>query len=199
MRFFRVPSLLLYVGYPLIELTEYLWALLFHFGVGVHGLLWLRAVCPPLPLDCAEHPPSLLLRLGDFEGLVCLEAAKGGTHHSIRDPNRVLLIPLLRLWHLLIPRWCLIVMVLRGAMLHGTTGRPHHLAEVLHPRGRWVADVAGQVSPLLLLLVPVIVPVEIWFLEATSLPPLIRGVSIIIPLILLFLLHHTHVLPLLLE
>jgi hypothetical protein len=36
-------------------------------------------------------------------------------------------------------------------------------------------------------------------LEATSLPPLIRGVSIIIPLILLFLLHHTHVLPLLLE
>ena len=89
-------------------------------------------------------------------------------------------------------------------LLHGTTGRPHHLAEVLHPRGRWEADVAGQVGPLqllllLLVLVLVIVPIEIWFLVGTS-PPLIRGVPIIIiPMILLFLLHHTHVLPLLLE
>ena len=199
MRFFRVPTLLLNVGYPLIELTEYLWALLFHFGVGVHGLLWLRAVCPPLPLDRAEHSPSLLLRFGDFEGLVCLEAAKCGTHHSIRDPNRVLLISLLRLGYLLIPRWWLIIMVLRGAMLHGATGSPHHLAEVLHPWRRWVADVAGEVGPLLLLLVPVIVPIEIWFLEGTTLPPFIRGVPIIIPLTLLVLLHHAHVLPLLLE
>lgn len=84
-------------------------------------------------------------------------------------------------------------------MLHGASGRPHHLAEVLHPWGRWVADVARQVSPLILVLVLVIVPIEIRFLEGTTLPSLIRGVPIIIPLALLFLLHQAHVLPLLLE
>ena len=83
-------------------------------------------------------------------------------------------------------------------MLEGTTGRPHHLSEILHPRGRWVADVARQVGPLLLLLVLVIVPIVIWFLVATTLPPVKRGVPII-PLTLLLLLHHAHVLPLLLK
>jgi hypothetical protein len=118
LRHFRVPALLLYFRDPLVELTEYLRALLFHFSVGVHGLHWLRAVCPPFPLHRAEHSSSVLLCLSDFEGQVCEEAAKDGTHHSIRDPNRVLLITQLRLGHLIvIPRLWLIVMVLRGAML----------------------------------------------------------------------------------
>lgn len=197
MRFLRVTTLFLYVGYPLIKLTEYLRALLLHLGVGVHGLLWLSPICPPIPLDRAEHPSSLLLRLSDPKGLVCLEAAKGGAHHSIRDPCRILLMPLQRLGQLHIPQWWLIVMVLRGLMLHGATGRPHHLPEVLHPRGRWEADVAGQVGPLMLVLFTV--PIIILSLVATACTPLVRGVPIIIPVTLLFLLHHAHVLPLLLE
>ena len=71
LRHYSVPSLLLYFRDPLVELTEYHRALILHFSVGVNSLHRLRAVCPSFPLHCAEHPSSLLLCLGDFEGKVC--------------------------------------------------------------------------------------------------------------------------------